>query len=463
MANAPQQRPPAPQGAASPSRPARDAASVLRATGLPQLARLLGAGLLSLWDMLRPRRSGARGPARREQLAGRVAERWVAALGALKGPYAKLGQFAALRIDVLPAAATSALASLRDRVPPIAFRRIRRIVEAEIGGPLEAHFASFERSPLGAASIAQVHRATLHGGETVAVKVQYPWLKASLPADLAIIRLAFRLFARLTGRPDAAAMQLYREFAAGLREELDFEREARVAREIADNLAGDDRVVVPEIFPALSTQRVLTMRFHPAIGLADGEGLAQLGVVPRELLTVLARAYASQIFVDGLFHADPHPGNLFVLNEPTAATAPRLLFVDFGLSRRLDPTLRHELRQGLYALLKRDLDAFLAGMDRMGMIAPGAHAGVRRALERMFERIAVGGGAFALASGEVLSLKDAAKQLIQETPGLTLPTDLLLYAKTLSYVFSLGADLDPEVDMMKLSLPYALRFVAEKA
>jgi ubiquinone biosynthesis protein len=461
LANAPPQRSLPSADVASGAGAAQVASGGLRATGLPQLGRLLAAALLSLWDVLRTAAS-TRAPERRERTAERVARRWVAALGALKGPYAKLGQFAAIRIDVLPAAATGALADLRDRVPPISFARVRRIVEDELGRPLETDFAGFEPSPLGAASIAQVHRARLHGGETVAVKVQYPWLRSSLAADLAIIRTAFRLAARLSGRPADDAARLYREFADGLREELDFEREARVAREIAGNLSDDDRVVVPEVFPALSTGRVLTMRFHPAVGLADREGLARLGAPLREVLGVLARAYASQIFVDGLFHADPHPGNLFVLDEPAAASAPRLLFVDFGLCRRLDPGLRRELCQGLYALLQRDLDAFLAGMDRMGMIAPGAHAGVRRAVECMFELIAGGGGALALAGAEVLSLKDEAKRLLQETPGLTLPTDLLLYAKTLSYVFSLGADLDPEVDMMKLSLPYALRFLAQR-
>lgn len=444
--------------------PRREVATALRATGLPQLARILATALLSVWDAALATVLGAlrhqSAPQRSERRAAAVAARWVATLGALKGPYVKLGQFAAIRIDLLPSTATTALASLRDRVPPLPFERIRPIVESELGAPLEAHFASFETTPLGAASIAQVHRATLRTGEAVAVKVQYPWLQASLPADLAIIRAGLRLFARLTGRSPDAPRRLFDEFAAGLREELDFEREAQVAREIADNLAKDERVVVPEIFSALSTRRVLTMRFYAAVGIDDRAGLARLGVQPREVLTVLARAYATQVFVDGLFHADPHPGNLFVLDEADAATSPRLLFVDFGLSRRLEPELRHELRQGLYALMKRDLAAFLAGMDRMGMIAPGAHAEVRSAVESMFERISSRGGALALGGGEVLSLKDEAKALLQGTPGLELPTDLLLYAKTLSYVFSLGAALDPEVDMMKLSLPFALRFLA---
>ncbi len=441
-------------------------APTLRATGLPQLLHLVACAVLSAWDAaLSTARSIWRGdlaPLRREHRAAKVAKRFARTLGALKGPYAKLGQFAAIHIDVLPRAATSALATLRDQVPPLSFGRIRRVVESELGAPLEAHFVTFDPLPLGAASIAQVHRATLPSGEAVAVKVQYPWLEASLPADLAIIRVGFRLVALATGRPGDAAERLYREFASGLREEIDFEREARIAREIAKNLSGEDRVVVPEIFRALSTRRVLTMRFHAAVGLGDAQGLARLGVDPRKVLGVLARAYASQVFVDGLFHADPHPGNLFVVDEPDATSSPRLLFVDFGLSRRLEPELRRELRLGLYALLKRDSDEFLAGMDRMGMIAEGARADVKRAVEQMFERISGGGGALALDGGQVLSIKNEAKGLLRETPGLELPTDLLLYAKTLAYVFALGADLDPEVDMMQLSLPYALRFLAQK-
>jgi predicted unusual protein kinase regulating ubiquinone biosynthesis (AarF/ABC1/UbiB family) len=137
-----------------------------------------------------------------------------------------------------------------------------------------------------------------------------------------------------------------------------------------------------------------------------------------------------------------------------------VLFVDFGLSRRLDPLLRRELRQGLLALLQRDLDAFVAGMQRMRMIAPGAEPRVREAVEQMFQRIAGSGGALALHAGQVLSLKDEAKALLQDTPGLQLPNDLLLYAKTLSYVFALGTEFG--VDVMRTVLPSALRFLAQR-
>jgi len=207
---------------------------------------------------------------------------------------------------------------------------------------------------------------------------------------------------------------------------------------------------------------VLTMTYRPAVPILDRAGLRRLGVDPAEVLEILARAYARQVFVDGLFHADPHPGNLFVLEE-RGPKGPQVLFVDFGLSRRLDPMLRSEMRRAIFAVLQGDVDAFLGGMDRMQMIAPGAHTAVRAAVASMLERLRGGGGApLALGAGRVLALKDEAKVLLQETPGLNLPNDLLLYAKTLSYLFALGGELAPDVDMMKLTVPWLLRFLAEK-
>jgi predicted unusual protein kinase regulating ubiquinone biosynthesis (AarF/ABC1/UbiB family) len=178
------------------------------------------------------------------------------------------------------------------------------------------------------------------------------------------------------------------------------------------------------------------------------------------VLETIARAYAKQVFVDGLFHADPHPGNLLVMDDAEVATSPRVLFIDFGLSRRLDPALRRELRLALYALIQRDIGAFVDGMERLGMIAPGARPGVQRAVTGLFDRVAAAGGPLGTTDDRVLALKAEAKALLQQTSGLQLPADLLLYAKTVSYVFALGADLAPDVDVMKLSLPYVLEFLA---
>ena len=425
------------------------------------LATLLGILYTSLHRRIRPGPASLEDPS---EALRRRGERWARLLGSLRGAYVKAGQFAASRPDLIPPAATAPLATLRDRVPPLPLAQIQGVIESELGQPLHRAFAEFEPTPLGAASIAQVHRATLPDGTPVVVKVQYPWIQASLAADLKLLRALARtlLWLGARGRWRADFERFFAEFSEGLADELDFTQEARAAAEIAENLADDPAIQVPEIVADLSRRRVLTMVFCPCIGLSDRPGLEALGVQPSQIVEILARAYARQVFKDGLFHADPHPGNLFVIDEPGAQQSPRVLFVDFGLHRRLSPELRNEMRLGIFALMQRDPDRFIERMQALDMIAPGAEAGVHQAVSSMLERIASEGGSEGLMQGpggQVLGLKDEAKRLLQETPGLQLPNDLLLYAKTLSYLFALSEDLAPEVDVMKISVPYLLEFL----
>ena len=403
----------------------------------------------------------------RQALRQRLIDHWTDFLGERKGAFAKAGQFASLRLDVIPSDLASALARLRDRVPPLPFPVIQKVIESDLGAPLESRFASIETVPLGAASIAQAHRARLPDGSDVIVKVQYPWVRSSLRSDLRWLRLLASLALR-SNRKGAQVLdrsRFFDEFESSLEDEMDFRIEARAAGEIARNLEGDPQVRVPQVVETHSSQRVLTVYYHPCVNVSDREGLARLGVVPGAILEILARAYSKQIFVDGLFHADPHSGNLFVVEEPEAAQKPCVLFVDFGLHRRLSSELRISLKKGIYALLQRDLDEFIQRMDELDMIAEGAQPAVRSAVEEMFQAISQDSGAgspLTMGGGRVLDLKDHAKQLLERTPGLQLPNDLLLYARTLSYLFALGEELDPEVDLMKISTPYLLRFLAEK-
>ncbi len=458
--------PPAP-GALESRRPVGEGGFALRTRGIEATCSLaamaMGWGIRHALGRVGDAFRSA--PARRQRRTDRSLRstaRLVRTLGRLKGAYVKAGQFASVRHDLVPAATAEALVALQDRVPPLPFETIRRVVESELGAPLATLFPEFEPTPLGAASIAQVHRALLPDGREVAVKVQYPWVRASLAADLRMLRRIVRLGLRATGRQVPDLDTLLEEFRSGLVEELDFEREAQVASEIAANLSDDPQIAVPAIVAERSSSRVLTMTYCRTLKIGDVGALDARGIPRDEVLRVLARAYAKQVFADGLFHADPHPGNLFVVDEPGASETPRVLFVDFGLSKRLSPALRSDLRLGIYALLQSDLDAFVQRMDAMGMIAPGAHEGVREAVGRMFERIREQGGALGVPGRAILGLKDQAKELLRETPGVQLPNDLLLYARTLTYLFALGDQLAPEVDLVKLSTPYLLQFLASE-
>ncbi len=443
----------------------------LRTSGVEASARLIAWAICSGADALVSLLVGVFLPMhrrlrRRSESLERAVVRGVDVLGTLKGPFAKAGQFAANRHDLLSPAAAQALVGLRDRLPPLPFSEIRDQLTRELGRPIDQVFTSIDPTPIGAASIAQAHRARLHDGSEVVVKIQYPWIGDALASDLWILRLAGRCLLSLAGRSSDSLDfdRFFGEFATGLGRELDFLEEARSAAEISHNLSDLPDVVVPAVHAEWTTRRVLTMAFHPCVSIADRAGLDALGVPRGAIVESLARAYSKQVFVDGLFHADPHPGNLFVLADDEAASNPRVLFVDFGLCRRLSPELRNAMRGGLFAVLQRDLETFVARMREMQMIAPGAEPGVRAAVTRMFDHLAaVGGGTGPLgaSTGGVLALKDEAKRLLQETPGLQLPNDLLLYAKTLSYLFALGEALDPGTDLMKIALPYLLRFLSQ--
>ena len=330
---------------------------------------------------------------RRARWEARSAARLAATLGELKGPFVKAGQFAANRHDLLPAlvdhaarraARSGAAPALRGGARRGRIRARRAAVRAVRGVRARAAGRRVDRPGPPRAAAQRRDR----GGEGAVPVARRARCAPTSPGRSA----ALRVFARRHGAVDRAAP------LRGVRRGI--ERRARLRargprrwRDRAQPRArsargGAARLPEPRLAPRADDElparrsRSTTARASRACRWR-----------PRAVLEILARAYAKQVFVDGLFHADPHPGNLFVIDEPSAAANPRLLFVDFGLSRRLEPGLRHEMRLGIFALLQRDERAFLDGMQRMGMIAPGAREGVARAIAAMFGRIAGGGGA----------------------------------------------------------------------
>jgi len=418
--------------------------------GAPRSAArtLLRAGLLLALRDLGPF-GGRRSRAERDTAAG---QRLADALGSLRGLYTKLGQHLATRVDALSDEFRAPLDALHQSAPPVPFPVIRGELERGLGSA--RLFAWIDPEPLGTASIAQVHRARLRSGADVAVKVRHPELSpAGLERDLARLRRALPLLRPWLSPRDGRA--LLQELGRALVRELDFELEGRTAEQIATAFASDSRVLVPRVHWEVTSTSVLTLDYVPRVRLDDPAALAARGVSPEACLAIVVDAYGRQVFGDGLFHADPHVGNLYLLDDPDRP--PRVLFLDFGLAERLAPEVREELRLGLLALLRRDVDSLLAGLSRLQAVIPGREREARAALESAL----AAGASNALGAGvaAIQSLKQLGKQLVRESRAFRIPRDLLLWARTLAYVYNLGERIAPGADPMRLFLPHLLRFI----
>ena len=274
------------------------------------------------------------------------------------GPtYVKFGQMASSQTQTLPPDWAVELAKLQSAVPPVPYEQAREVIVADLGRPPEDLFATFDREALAAASTAQVHRATLRDGTPVAVKVQRPDIVATVKADLGILQDVSGVVENVSGYArDMGLAGIVAEFGDGVVRELDYHNEAYHALRLADSLRSVPLVRVPTVYPALSGTRVLTMEFiHGAKVDAPG-ALDRPGVDRLALAEAFMRALVKQIFIDGFFHGDPHPGNVFVDRDSGALT-----YLDLGLVGRLDHARRLDLMDLLYSFETKDA-AGLAGL-----------------------------------------------------------------------------------------------------
>ncbi|WP_308165877.1 AarF/UbiB family protein [Actinomadura sp. NEAU-AAG7] len=279
--------------------------------------------------------------------------------------FVKLGQVLSTRRDVLPPEFVAELGRLQDRAAPVPWPEIERVVREELGAPPEDVFAAFDRVPLAAASVAQVHTARLRSGEEVVVKIQRPDVRAVVERDLDIVgRLARTLRARAGWARSMGVVDLAEGFAAALREELDFRVEAgNMASVAAAATARGSDVLLPHPHADLCTGRVLVMQRLPGVALSKaGPSIDARGLDRKALARVLLDTLLRQIVLDGIFHADPHPGNVLLLDDG------RLGLIDFGSVGRLDSELRAALRRMLLAMNRADpvavADAFLEVVAR---------------------------------------------------------------------------------------------------
>lgn len=290
----------------------------------------------------------------------RNARRVTTTILAVQGLFIKVGQLVSILSNFLPAHFRGELEELQDRIPPRPLAEIRGRIVAELGAPPEALFAAFGATPLASASLAQVHAATLADGSRVAVKVQHLDIETTARRDLAAIRRILKvvqLVLRIRG-----LLGVYEQVCAMIEEELDFAHEADSLEAIAANFRDDPSVAFPAVIRARSSRRVLTTGLVEGVKITDLAGLAELEVDRAALAERLLGAYCKMIFGDGLYHADPHPGNLLV------QAGGRIVFLDFGAVARLSPALKEGIPQFVGGILRRDRAALLAALRRIGFV-----------------------------------------------------------------------------------------------
>ncbi|MDF1478114.1 AarF/UbiB family protein [Leifsonia sp. H3M29-4] len=380
----------------------------------------------------------------------------------LGGLMIKVGQFMSSRLDVLPPEITSELEGLQDEVAAESFESIRAQTETELGMPLEAAYAAFEPVAIAAASLGQAHRARLSpaiaadlGFEHVVVKVQRPGIESVVAVDLAALRRVAGWLSRVrlvSSRVDAPA--LVEEFATTSLEEIDYLHEAGNAERFADDFAGDDTVAAPVVVWDRTSLRVLTLSDVTAIKITDVEALTAAGIDPAAVAQALARATFQQIFVAGFFHADPHPGNIFV--TPTDGGW-RLTYIDFGMMGEITDSLRSGLRDFILAALARDGRALIHSMERLGVLLKSADTEeLERAMTALFDRFG-GMGVAELQQVDPRELRTFALQFGETVRSLPfqLPESFLLLIRTISLISGVTSALDRDFNMWDAVDPFA--------
>lgn len=391
----------------------------------------------------------------------------------LGGLMIKVGQFMSSRLDVLPPEITAELEGLQDEVPPVPFPAIRALAEAELGAPLESVFASIEESPIAAASLGQAHRAKLLAGNaedtglsSVVFKVQRPGIDKIVDVDLAALRRVGGWLSRIrlvSNRADVPA--LIKEFAQTSLEEIDYLNEAANSERFAADFAADGRVTVPGVVWERTTRRVLTLEDVTAIKITDAESLRMAGIDPAEVAPVFASVMFDQLFTKGFFHADPHPGNIFVTPDSGSVEHPwKLTFIDFGMMGDVPAKTRSGLRKLLIAAASRDGRGLVAAISDVGVLMPSADtAELERAMTQLFARF--GGMGFAeLREVDPRDFRDFGTEfgsVIRSLP-FQLPENFLLIIRAMSLTSGVCSSLDARFNLWDSVEPYAAQLLRDE-
>ena len=420
--------------------------------------RFLAMASMVVWLWLRWRWLRIRRRLQRDELPEATARYHLATAQAMvhravkqQGLIIKAAQFLGSRADIMREEYVETLSLLHDRVPPRPWAEMRPLIEREVGGRVEDLYAEFDRRPIAAASLAQVYRARLADGTDVAVKVQYPGIQRIVEWDLETIRWLSEVWARIETAVDFRPIAV--EMERNAPEEIDFIHEGRSAEQIGALLADRDDVVVPRIYWQRSSRRVLTMDYLDGIRITDVEALRAAGIDTAAIADSLTDIFNVMVLRHGLFHADPHPGNLLVL--PGAGGAPpRIGLVDFGLTKRLPEAFRQQVVVLTSAIIAQHRADVSDAMEEMGfrtqvhdqetyyeigeaLLGEVLRSGQAYADQRLFAEVNV-----------------RLSRVLRANPLVEVPGDVVLIARVMGLLSGLGRTLESKTDLMEAILPY---------
>ncbi|RCJ20650.1 hypothetical protein A6S26_25755 [Nostoc sp. ATCC 43529] len=369
------------------------------------------------------------------------------------GPtFIKVGQLFSTRADIFPVEYVEELAKLQDKVPAFSYEQVESIIEQELGKKIPELFQNFEPIPLAAASLGQVHKAVLHSGEAVVVKVQRPGLKKLFEIDLQILKGITRYF---QNHPKWGKgrdwLGIYEECCRILWEEIDYLNEGRNADTFRRNFRGYDWVKVPKIYWRYTTSRVLTLEYVPGIKISQYEALEAAGLDRKTIARQGAQAYLLQLLNSGFFHADPHPGNIAISPDGS------LIFYDFGMMGQIKSNIREGLMQTLFGIAQKDGDRVVQSLIDLGAIAPVDDMGpVRRSVQYMLDNFMDK----PFENQSVAAISDDLYEIAYNQP-FRFPATFTFVMRAFSTLEGVGKGLDPEFNFMEVAKPYAMQLMTD--
>ena len=365
--------------------------------------------------------------------------------------FIKFGQLLASRPDLVGEKISEELSQLHDDNPPVSYEEIKGLIEDQLGGSLNEFFVEFSEKSLATASIAQVHVAKLHSGEKVAVKVQKPNIEDIVETDLSIMKFIANESDRFdTGFKHLNLPAVIHEFDRSIHKEMDFDNELMNIRHLNDNFKYNDKIIVPVIYPDYSTEKVLTMEYVEGVKLSE----VIAGDDPKYNKILIAdrivRAYLKQIFLDGFFHADPHPGNIFITDDNAVC------FIDFGMMGVLDDEFRQDLAELMINFSDHNIDGLINQLIRMDILNEKTDINILKSdLNDLFAKY------YGMELSRFNGIIEDLLFLMQKYE-VRLPNEFVLMARGLSMVENIALRLDPNINVVEYLKPIATKLIAQR-